>query len=546
MFHSQLIMDRTPGEHDCLMPTNLSKGKTSEIVTPVGPNSNLAGIKQPHPPPYAGAPFNQTESNPVPGEIQSSMIQKPRRVILNVGGDRHEILWDNLARYPYTRLGQLGERYRSLGENRKVDYSSDDEILNLCDDYNLTANEYFWDRQPRTFPFILNLYRRGKLHFPEDLCVLEFDEDLQYWGIDELYLDSCCQIKFQQKKEQLIAEIKKDEEFLSSHKEEDFGKGMISGMRKYLWNMFEKSSTLPQKITGMLSIIIIVLSILTLSLSTVPELQVFKCKHDNESFCEDLLASDDNPSPGQHFILTDNEILETLEMVCIIWFTAEYLIRLFAAPSKRKFFCGVLNNIDLLAIAPFYVSLFLVQLDTPGRLVQVLRVIRILRIFKLARHSIGLQSLGFTLRHSYKGLGVLFLFLSIGVVIFSTLAYFAEREDNSEGFGSIPQTFYWAFITMSTVGYGDVTPKTTFGKVISVITGVCGIVVIALPIPIVVNNFGLFYEEQKRQEKSVKRQKALQELKDTENSNSWKGSYMKIRIVDPLGLDEKKGKIEEK
>ncbi|XP_035716229.1 potassium voltage-gated channel subfamily B member 1 [Folsomia candida] len=321
---------------------------------------------------------------------------------------------------------------------------------------------------------------------------------------------------------------------------------MISGMRKYLWNLFEKSSTLPQKITGMLSITIIVLSILTLSLSTVPEFQVFKCKHDNESFCEDLLASDDNPSLGQDFILTDNEILETLETVCIIWFTAEYLIRLFAAPSKRKFFCGVLNNIDLLAIAPFYVSLFLVQLDTAGRLVQVLRVIRILRIFKLARHSIGLQSLGFTLRHSYKGLGVLLLFLSIGVVIFSTLAYFAEREDNSEGFGSIPKTVYWAFITMSTVEYGDVTPKMTFGKVISVITGVCGIVVIALPIPIVVNNFGLFYEEQKRQEKSIKRQKALQDLKDSEHSNFRQGSYVKTKIVDPFGLEEKMGKIEEK
>ena len=173
-----------------------------------------------------------------------------------------------------------------------------------------------------------------------------------------------------------------------------------------------------------------------------------------------------------------------------------------------------MNIIDLVAIFPYFITLGteLVQQQeqqsaTGGggqngqqamslAILRVIRLVRVFRIFKLSRHSKGLQILGKTLQASMRELGLLIFFLFIGVILFSSAVYFAEADDDDSLFPSIPDAFWWAVVTMTTVGYGDMYPMTVGGKIVGSLCAIAGVLTIALPVPVIVSNFNYFYHRE--------------------------------------------------
>ncbi len=192
-----------------------------------------------------------------------------------------------------------------------------------------------------------------------------------------------------------------------------------------------------------------------------------------------------------------------VETMCICWFSFELVMRFTCSPSKMSFFKDVMNVIDFFAIIPYFVTLGTELAKSKGAtpsmslaIVRVIRLVRVFRIFKLSRHSKGLQILGQTLKASLRELALLIFFLFIGVILFSSAAYFAEVDSPETAFTSIPEAFWWAVVSMTTVGYGDMYPVTVGGKLVGSMCAIAGVLTISLPVPVIVSNFSYFYHRE--------------------------------------------------
>jgi len=200
------------------------------------------------------------------------------------------------------------------------------------------------------------------------------------------------------------------------------------------------------------------------------------------------------PSLERHY----GEEFSLFEILTVAIFSVEYLLRIWTAveseesqglspwQARLRYMRSFHAIIDLLAILPFYLLTFGVFGHFDMRF---LRAVRLLRVLKLTRYSAAMNMLIITFRENGKALGAAFLILVTVMLMAASGMYYFERQVQPEDFGSIPAAMWWAFATLTTVGYGDVTPVTDGGKIFGALITVVGIGMVALPTSILATGY---------------------------------------------------------
>ncbi|XP_018120516.1 potassium voltage-gated channel subfamily G member 3 isoform X3 [Xenopus laevis] len=393
---------------------------------------------------------------------------------LNVGGVRYSFSQEVIKDFPLRRVSKLHG------------CSSEQDVLEVCDDYDQERNEYFFDRHSEAFGFILMYVKYGKLRFVPQMCELSFYNEMIYWGLERSQLEYCCQRRLDERMSDTYTymsdESKPDESCNLNDEQQHQEPEEKKWLERMRMTFEEPTSSLAAQILAVVSIIFVIVSMVVLFASTLPDWKTAE-----------------NRSVEEHRII---------EAICIGWFTAECIVRFIVSKDKCEFVKRPLNIIDLLAITPYYVSVFMTiftgenpQLQRAGVTLRVLRMMRIFWVIKLARHFIGLQTLGLTLKRCYREMVMLLVFICVAMAIFGALSQLLEHgldlEAKNEDYSSIPAACWWVIISMTTVGYGDMYPISVPGRILGGVCVVSGIVLLALPITFIYHSFVQCYHELK-------------------------------------------------
>ncbi|XP_078608191.1 potassium voltage-gated channel subfamily A member 7-like isoform X1 [Branchiostoma floridae x Branchiostoma japonicum] len=391
-------------------------------------------------------------------------------VVVNVSGLRFATRARVFNRLPETLLGNL--------EKRK-------------DLYDPETREIFFDRHRPSFEAIFDYYLRGgRLKCPYQVPLDVFLEEVEFFGLgghpveDNLHLSTCAEPE-------------------PKHP-----------LKKKIWHVLEKpAESIVGRAVGAFIVAVVLLSTISFCVETIPMSDSQQPRHEvvNSNTTENDSTSNNskNKELDYFMIAYTHFAFFWIETVCIAFFTAEVTARYVVTPkTTEKFLKNITNIIDIVAIIPYFLTLITIGLangiaataSQQGPVyvfLRIFRLFRVVRVFKLSRHSKGLRILGKTLRASMNEFVILSFFMIVAMVFFSSVMYVTEASHPRTNYTSIPDGFWWAVVTMTTVGYGDNTPLTVGGKIVGAVCAVTGLLVIALPVPVIVSNFNYFYRTER-------------------------------------------------
>ncbi|XP_026004267.1 potassium voltage-gated channel subfamily V member 2 [Astatotilapia calliptera] len=430
--------------------------------------------------PGARKEVKKDEKKDAPNPWQSNIVN------LNVGGKVFHIPKHLVLRYPKTRIGVLA--------------LCNDPVkrLTLCDDYNFQNNEFFFDRDPMFFHYIFHFYCSNVLWVMDGLCPVNFEEEISFWGLKLKDTPRCCRILFEEKLDDIREHLKVNQELIDEikphHDDEGYKTMFLGNFRKALWDLMENPySSLSAKAFAVFSSLFVLISIVAMTLNTVKELRQYK--------------------------LAGKTYMEWVEVSSILFFTLEYFLRLLTTSNIKHFVKSALNFVDLVAVMPYFLQIIfetfvldaedisaqedlkaMSRVSKVSKVLKVVKLMRIFRILKLARHSTGMRAFGFTIRQCSEQVCCLFLFITMGIFTFSALMHSVEVDQPGTPFSSIPDAWWWAAVSISTVGYGDVVPISYLGRCVAFSCISFGIILNGMPISILFNKFSDYYAKLKEQE----------------------------------------------
>jgi hypothetical protein len=353
-----------------------------------------------------------------PSNAVHAKNKKSSIITINVSGDRFQTYLSTFELYPNTLLGN---------ENKRKHY------------WNPTTQEYFFDRHRACFEAILYYYQsNGRLRRPDFVPVDTFLEEVSFFELGP-------EISHQVRQAENIKEV------------EQVPMPRIL-WRRYLWFYLEfpQHSNLA-RIINLTSMLFTILSCVSLAIESLPN-------YTNQS--DDICKEQANISLNSTYVPRCSALFTSpffiIQTICVSYFTIEFFLRVISTPSYWRFAISFLNWVDLAAIVPYYVFLFIqladkdIGLNTNVilsiRLLRILRFARIFKIYLVFKRLKSLRVLSATIHESLIDFAVLITILTLLAFLFGTAIYFFEQDTNGDVFDSIPISIYWGIITITGVG----------------------------------------------------------------------------------------------